>query len=298
VLFLASVSTLSAIDAVSSVASAQDRLIVYEVKPSDTDSRIERFDAPHLILFYQHSEPQNLFLFMSGTGGMPAEALSFLKLAAKAGYRVVSLAYNDEPAIAQACFRTLSTSCAERVRQKRIFGDNVSKDIDDYSFESIVSRLTRLLIKLDEDHPDDGWSSYLSNGNPLWPRIAVAGHSQGGGMASFIAKRESVARVVVLSGGWDKGTRGASRRNTEDILASWYAIPSVTPPEKWFAAYHAKEPNAKLIATSYQMMHIPDANIRVIVNEPHRSSNYHSSVVGNSANRLNWEYLIGRSRAN
>jgi len=53
-----------------------------------------------------------------------------------------------------------------------------------------------------------------ADGSPRWERIAVAGQSQGGGHAAFIAKARPVARVVMLSGGWDMSARGE--------IADWY----------------------------------------------------------------------------
>jgi hypothetical protein len=221
--------------------------------------------------------------------------MAFLRIAANAGYRVISLAYDDEPSVAQACFRSDVPTCAERFRQKRIFGDAVSADIDDRVAESIVNRLVKLLLKLRHDHPTDGWDYFLVDGAPLWSRIAIAGHSQGGGMASFVAKKKAVARVVVLSGGWDLRIHERSRSARNQTLASWYKAPSVTPPERWFAAYHEKEPTAALIAESYRLMNIPTAQIRVVTREPQKLQNYHGSVVGNSRNVPDWQFLVGTS---
>jgi hypothetical protein len=37
----------------------------------------------------------------------------------------------------------------------------------------------------------------------------LAGQSQGGGMAAFIAQTQRVAGVIMFSGGWDRGPEGA-----------------------------------------------------------------------------------------
>jgi hypothetical protein len=58
-------------------------------------------------------------------------------------------------------------------------------------------------------------------------------------MAAFLAKKRTVARVVMFSGGWDnQGQPGPVR--PQDI-AGWYSAPSVTPASVWYGSYHADE---------------------------------------------------------
>ena len=140
-------------------------------------------------------------MFLPGTGGDPAGVRLFLDVAADAGYRVVSLSYDNEPEVMQICARDPDPTCPGNCRQSRVFGG--SGPIDTPSGEAIVARLTKLLQFLDNRHPEEGWRGYLVDGAPDWHRIAVAGHSQGGGMAVFLGKRVAVARVPLLSGPLD-----------------------------------------------------------------------------------------------
>jgi hypothetical protein len=168
----------------------------YRVAPHETDPAVTRFDDPHYVVF-DRSAPASadLLVFLSGTGGKPAGVSDFLDLAAGQGYRVISLAYNDAPAVIAVCPQDPDPNCSARVRQKRIFGDNVTDRVDDAPAESIVNRLVKLLVTLDRQHPPEGWGAYLDNGAPRWDRIVVSGHSQGAGMAAFIAQRRKVARM-------------------------------------------------------------------------------------------------------
>jgi pimeloyl-ACP methyl ester carboxylesterase len=255
-------------------------LVTYRVVPHTTDSAIERFDEPHYVVFNRDgSSPATLLVFMSGTGGQPAAMSDFLTIAAEQGYRVVSLAYNDQPAVVGICPRDPNPACSAEVRQRRIFGDPVTRRIDDTPAESIVNRLAKLLTTLDREHPAEKWDQYLDGGAPRWERIAVAGHSQGAGMAAFIAQRQRVARVILFSSPWDF----FGRRQ----LAPWIlAGPGVTPPDAWFAAYHKKENTADLLAESYKALRIPREHIRVFTLEPSRvvgPNPYHLSMVGNGA---------------
>jgi hypothetical protein len=288
----------------TSVALDADRLVIYRVSPRDTDAAIGRFETPHYVVFDDHAPASaDLLLFLSGTGGSPTGVSDFLSVAAVQGYRAVSLAYNDIPAVIAVCSSDPDPACSAHVRQKRIFGDDVTKRIDDTPAESIVNRLTKLLMTLDRDHPLEGWGGYLENGAPKWNRLTVAGHSQGAGMAAYIAQKMRVSRVILFSSPWD--FYGRDRQ-----LAPWVlAGPGATPPDRWFGAYHQKENTAALIAQAYKALKIPEAHIRVFTLEPAHvvgTNPYHLSVVGNGMTPRDgngdpsyaedWRFLLGLSR--
>jgi hypothetical protein len=297
----------------SSVAPAQgggplqpdpDR-IVYAIAPHDTDASINRFDNDNLVI-YRHSTAANapLLVFMPGTGGTPASARLFMDLASKLGYRVIGLMYDDTPAVNVVCPPVPDPKCSESFRQKRIYGDNVTNIIDDTPAESIVARLTKLLDYLNAHYPNDGWAGYLADGKPNWARIAVSGHSQGAGMAAFIAKDHEVYRVVLFSSPWDFYNPGRQ-------LASWLFKPPATPLDRWFAVYHAHEPDAGLMSRTYPALGIPASQRQVLDLEPRPTPAdaaggamaYHWSVVGDGATPLDangtpaylpvWKFLLG-----
>jgi dienelactone hydrolase len=283
----------------------RDSLVRYWIRPSATDPAIRRFDDPHYVVFAAHVKADGpLLVFMPGTGGRPANTTAFADVAARQGYRVIGLEYTDTPAIGQVCPRNPDPNCAAQTREKRTFGDDATGVIDDPPEESIVNRLTKLLALLDRQHPDDGWAQYLANGQPVWTRIAVSGLSQGAGMAAYIAKKTTVARVVLFSSPWD--FYGRSRE-----LAPWIRGGSgATPAERWFAAYHAKEPTADLIERAYRALRIPGSQIRRFTLEPAMARGvraaYHPSGVANGATpRLpdgtpayadDWRFLVGDVR--
>lgn len=262
-------------------SGAADGLVVYRVVPHDTDPAITRFDDPHYIVF-DPARPASadLLLFMSGTGGRPENLSEFIKVAAEQGYRAVSLAYNNVPAVVAVCPQDPDPGCSAKFRSRRIFGTKDMGGIDDEPAESIVNRFTKLLVSLDRLHPTEGWGAYLDGGKPRWERIAVAGHSQGAGMAAFIAQKVRVARVILFSSPWD--FFGKDRR-----LAPWVLDgPGATPAESWFGAFHEKENTADLLGRAYKALKVPAAHVRVLTLEPARMGGpnpYHVSVVGNMA---------------
>ena len=278
--------------------------VVYAISPTDADPRVKRFIANNLVLFKNGvAKDANLLVFFPPTGGTPENSWPFMEMAANVGYRVIGLEYDNTISVPQVCGKSPDPACSDRFRQKRVLGDDVTKDIDDLPAESIVTRLTKLLEYLDARHHDEGWSRYLSKGQPKWSRIAVAGHSQGGGMGPFIAKKYEVARVIILSGAWD-------RVEATKEWAPWITAPSATPLDRWYAAYHQKESRAAAMKAAYAVLKIPPSHVRVMTLDPRpdsgmdpRADLYHGSMDsprltpvdanGNPAYAADWEFLLG-----
>jgi hypothetical protein len=269
--------------------------VVYVVKPSQTDPSIQHFDEDHYVVFdpaeNAHGE---LVVFLPGTDGKPAGAARLMHVVASQGYRVIGLEYDDEPAVVKTCPRDPSPECSGEFRRERIFGNATSHFVRNPPAETIVNRLVKLLEYLDREHPQEQWGSYLRDGAPDWGRIVVSGLSQGAGMAAYIAKRESVARVVLFSSPWDYYGSG-------ETLAPWLKGASATPPERWFAEYHKREHTARLIVRAYKALGIPPDNILVfdldIPRDMHpRSDNpFHTTTIKLPGYEAQWRVLFGHS---
>ena len=283
-----------------------DDLVHYLITPQSTDSSLHRFNDPHYIVFERGVKANApLLVFLPGTGGKPERTSDFANTAARQGYRAIGLSYVDEPAVAAICPRDPDPKCSEKVRQKRTYGDDVTRAIDDRREESIVSRLVKLLTVLQREHPTEGWADYLENGQPKWGRLALSGLSQGAGMAAFIAQKKSVARVILFSIPWDN--YGPQR-----TLAPWVvAGHGATPGERWYGAYHEKEPMAATIARAYKALSVSPAQTRVFTlmpaaTLPNGEPAYHASGVGNGATPRkadgtpayldDWRFLLGDVR--
>jgi hypothetical protein len=274
--------------------------VVRCIRPSDTDPAIKRYDRVDYVLFNQTTGPgANLLVFLPGTGGQPPGPIAFLHAAADAGYRVISLDYNDEPAVAVYC-PPKPPACSGNFRRMRVYGDGISlaPAIDNTSAESIVNRLVKLLAYLDRQDPQQKWGNYLENGAPTWDRIALAGQSQGAGMAAYIAKEHVLARVILFSSPWDFVQSGGRNR----VLAPWIAMPGKTPPERWFGGYHARENEAALLAQSYPALRIPPGNIRIFKRDlPTTQLNgkdanpFHGEGLMNPAYAEERSFFLGRS---
>jgi hypothetical protein len=92
----------------------------------------------------------------------------------------------------------------------------------------------KALLHLAQVAPAEGWDQFLGPGNaPRWERIVVAGHSQGGGHAAFIAKTHGVSRCLMFA---------AADTVANGDAATWMTEPGATPPEKFFGLAHLGDP--------------------------------------------------------
>jgi hypothetical protein len=67
-------------------------LVVKQIRPSDADPSIKRFDEPSFVLFDQEAAPASqLVVFLPGTDGKPGNAVLLLRQIAAQGYRVIGL---------------------------------------------------------------------------------------------------------------------------------------------------------------------------------------------------------------
>lgn len=278
-----------------------------KILPSDVDPSIKRFNKPNIVLV-KNGLPStaNLLVFFPGTGSEPQASWPFLVAGANAGYRVIGLMYDNGVSDPQTCGPNPDPACSDRFREKRIFGDADSADIDDLPNESVTNRLMKLLHYLEQRQPDQHWGRYLKSGLPDWSRIAVAGHSQGGGVAAYIGKKRVVLRVINLSGAWD-------RVEATKQWAPWITSVSATPMDRWYAAYHAKESRADAMKAAYAVLKIPPDHIRVLTLEPNPANKmpagsdaYHVSMSatgvtpldanGEPAYAADWAFLLGAAK--
>jgi hypothetical protein len=291
---------------------AQARADVYQVLPSEADPRVTRFtNVGSWIVHNASASPQaELLVFLPPTGGsesgFPFERFQlFFGTATNLGYNVIGLQCNNRPAVVQMCQADPDPACSGAFREKRSFGDDVTPVIDDTPPEAIISRLVNLLVLLVRRYPDQGWERYLNGDEPNWGRLALGGHSQGAGMAAYIAKKKEVARVVLLSSPRD--VSGPDRRP-----APWLSMPSATPLDRWYALRHVREPQSDALARAYETLGIPPSHVRVVNLEPEPGPQgaegplrYHVSVIGDlttprtqdgaPAYGPDWAYLLGRS---
>ena len=290
-------------DRATSPLPADPNRVVITIPPSDTDPKIDKYVKDHYVMFNHAVRPnEKLFLWLPGSYGRPIDNQYILDLAASNGYRAIGLEYYNIPPVISICVEVPDIACSTRVREERLTGTDTSPEVDVSTADSILNRFTKLLVYLQTHYPKDGWHQFLQDGKPNWSKIVLGGHSQGSGMAAFMAKRFAVARVVLFSGPADY-SRPAHQ------LADWLRQPSATPPECWYGLYHAKEKAARAFNLAYSLLGLLPSHIRVVelaprTNEVLSDDPYHGSVIGDRVTPLDangrpayrevWSFLIGR----
>lgn len=276
-----------ALTAATAAQAAEQRLLI---APRLTDDRLAEGEAPHLVLHETDRAAGTdapLLVWLPGTGGQPATGpRGFFETALQQGYRVLALSYLNTPAVAQVCVgATLRAqpACAGRLRQQRVWGEPQTRLVDDRPEDAIVPRLTRLLQHLARSDPAAAWAQYLDGDGPRWSRLVLAGQSQGGGMAAYIAQTRRVAGVVVFSGGWDLRARGD--------IADWYSRPSMTPAQRWHATFHTQEAQADTMAQTYRRLGLPAEHIHALA-EPVLGRQPHGEGIANPAYRPLWTQML------
>lgn len=228
--------------------------VVTFVRSQETDPAIDQFLQDHYVIV-NTAVPQNgkLFVFLPGTYGRPLGYQWILDTAARTGYRAIGLEYpdaTDDPALSTVgaiCATDPDPRCLENVRQERLTGEDTTDKIDVSPANSIENRLLKLLLFLQGQQPDGGWDAFVQDGQINWPLIAVGGHSQGAGMAAFIGKQHSVARVALWSGPSDYAPAERAEPGGESAGGT-------TPADEYYGLVHADESGKRGILGGYALL--------------------------------------------
>jgi len=217
------------------------------VLPSQTDPEITQFDNYHYIYLNTNGtvRPQ-LFVFLPGTGGVPAGYQYVLETAANLGFRSIGLMYDDPETMNSLCGDSADPNAYLDARLDVINGGTNSfndggtmTSISISAVNSITNRLVKLLLYLETNNPSQNWSQYLSPSAGLnWPKIIVAGHSQGAGHAGLIGKTQPVARALLFAD-TDWWTPDGQLPGQP---ANWITTPGVTASEYFFGFIHTNDP--------------------------------------------------------
>jgi hypothetical protein len=212
------------------------------VDPSTTGPGITNSTGQHFVVAPAlWNRTGILLVFLPGTGGRPDFYTRIARHAAERGHHAVGLAYPNAEAVNDLCASAPSSTCQEEVRVEIITGAPRSSLVSVDVANSIDNRLRALLSWLDRTFPTEGWSAFLTNGEPRWDRVIVAGHSQGGGHAAMIARLRVVHRAVLFAA-------------TEP--APWTTSSFATSRSQLYGFVHRLEPSYAGITASWRLMDI------------------------------------------
>jgi len=233
--------------AMSRVGTLAAPLVPRIIEPRATDRDIDYVPAvdPQLNHHYVWLDPSargnpKLLVFMPGANGRPASWQFVLQEAARLGYHVIGLMYQNNVEVVNVCGgsaspvgHSLDPDCSRNLRLEMIDGIDRSNLTAVTPANGIDNRLAKLLAYLANQFQDEGWSRFLEDdGTPKWSQIVVAGQSQGAAQAALIGQLRHVDRVVMFSGPPDA-------RVPEEV-DSWVFI-GVTPAAKYFGLFHQRD---------------------------------------------------------
>jgi hypothetical protein len=221
-------------------SSVHAQLQIYNIAPKMTDSRIDTALQDHYAFINRSATPRNrLLVFFPGTGAEPRNYRAFPSLAANLGFHAVGLNYpNDETVNGRCGALSTDLDCYGAIRGETLDGVNRTDKAVVSRTNSIENRLIKLLQHLHRQYPQDNWTQYLEraqNGDtvPRWGNLIVAGHSQGGGYAGYIAVVKRVARCIMFCA---MDYNGIVRR-----MANWMTGVKATPIQEFFAMGHERD---------------------------------------------------------
>lgn len=226
----------------------------FTVEPSTTGDGITAETEPdkfHYVAVPDGGRRDLLTVFLAGSLSQPSNTEDLTDAVAGHGYGTVNLRYPNDLIIGWQCHD--DDACFRDVRGETLFGAGVAyarghapydsplMDID--AANSIVGRLVSLLDHLGRS--DGYWSQFLVDDPaspyatthrgpvyPDWSKITIAGHSQGGAHAAFLAMQLQVRRVVMLASPND---------HVLDEPASWITATSATPLTDYWGIRHVND---------------------------------------------------------
>lgn len=186
-----------------------------------------------------------LLLFLPATRAKPADYQLFLSTATAAGYHVLGLDYwNLGTTLAGTC--EADPRCYSEVQRNRFDGTDTSRYSHVGPVGSITSRFRDAIAHLSTADPAGGWSRFVAaDGEIQWSDIVVAGHSQGGGEAAYIAHIRPVLGALMFS---------SPVESDGTFHAAWMDHPGVTPTTRMFSLDDVRDVFGPRIRGSWKVL--------------------------------------------
>lgn len=203
----------------------------YYIDPDSTYPGITKVHNGHFITVTTNPTSVNkLLISIPGTTGPGDVMRAFDSVAALQGYHAISIDYLNNRNTA-----TLVNSTDKEVftkfRQEIDFGTPLSDSVTVDTLNSLVNRITKLVIYLAKTRPEEGWSNFVDGDHIKWELVTLAGHSQGAGHVSYLAHAFRVHKVIMLSGPQDFLV-------SFNMPAPWLSASSQTPYSSYYSFLH------------------------------------------------------------
>jgi len=203
----------------------------YYISPDSTYPGIEKIHSGHFVTVnMSNTSGKKLLISIPGTTGPGDVMRSLDSVATLEGYHAISLDYPNNRNTA-SFINSTDKEAFNKFRQELDFGTPVSDSVNVDSLNSIVNRITKLVIYLAKTRPGEGWNNFLDHEQITWERVTLAGHSQGAGHVSYIGHAFKVYKVIMLSGPQDF-------LSNFDMPAPWLSADSKTPYSSFYSLLH------------------------------------------------------------
>ena len=191
-----------------------------------------------------------LVIFFPGSGTNPGGYMKIMKVWQAAGYHVLGVTLKAEAAgLNSNCTpakRLPEPECFDAARAESAFGQGVmlpdgspGMDSPHLAVDAGASAANRTFALLDyvvRTRPGEGWTQFTkadcktlpssSFCPPDWSKVAIAGHSQGGGLALYFAKFFPLAAVGMISAPQDFWVTGGSVTPAGWVASGRFATPA------------------------------------------------------------------------
>lgn len=175
-------------------------IIELKIKPSQTDSRIKKWNEEHYILFKPDTNIQKLVVFFDGSKGIPGSYKRLLNTVCEEGNAVINLRYPNSWLTFDVCQGKKDVYSFDNYRYEALDGKNRSQYIDIDTIECVKNRLEKTIIYLADKDTNKLWKNFVNGKKILWEKIILSGFSQGAGTALSLAKLVPVKKVILFAG--------------------------------------------------------------------------------------------------
>lgn len=220
------------------------------LSPRAADPDAQRWVSPHWFATPGVTARGRLALVLPGTGGKPRDYRALANHAAGLGYHALALCIPNDVSINEMAGDDPSLHLP--LRLDHWDGADRTGLVALDPGEPVLDRLVLALSRLSLQYPDHGWDAFLTESvtrqdlsNPSlraglaatvrWERLAVVGHSLGGGYAALAARLHPLERAVAI--GWADWCRGSGERASWTLDCSDFA----TAAARRFALVHERD---------------------------------------------------------
>lgn len=234
----------------------------FYIAPSQTDINYVSGQDSHLVVRNTLSNINRLFIFLGGTGSKTQSYTAISNFAARRSYDVINISYPNLIPAARLANDT-NLDAFEYFRQEVCFGTPLSYVVNVDSFNSIHTRILKLLNYLDQNFPAQNWGQYLIAPKELnWEKVTIGGHSQGSGHACYFGKLNELERVAMFAGPNDYSNHFSQG-------AAWLAKAGSTDLNRHFAYLSLKD---EVVDFSKQLDNLRSLNLHPLYDTIHVDS--------------------------